>query len=671
MRGGASRSLALDDSVHAVQAASPVSDVVALLENMSESLKSDQAADDTVYNNLSEWYNKSYFEKSGSVTSAQAHLNQLAADIEFGTGRSSALSVEIENLEADIKELKASSVAATNMRKQEYDTFNQDEKQLLESITALKAAITVLSKHHNHSLLQVPSDSLRDIGSTLMRQLQQHDHTVRKALTSPQRELIDAFVSQAQSLNSVASYDPQSAEIYGILQQLLETFESDLTEARQAEERSKESYGNLTSAKQGELANAETRLDNKESELATVDATLVTNKQDYADTDAQMKADKKAVTSLQLGSTATDHEYNERKATRTEEIRAIEEAILILTSDGADDTFSRTFNSSFLQTKSAPRSPRRNKVAAVLSTMAAKARSRSLSALAVQVLELSFAEVLSHIDAMIAQLLKQQTDEVQERDDCIAELHENELETERKQREESTLNDTILRLETSIAELTGEIAALTTSISDSEAQLVSAAQVRESQKTEFQQDAADQSKTLSLLQAAKDSLVRYYGITIAPSMAQGASKQHAHEDPPTGFQDHKDHQAGPAVIAIIDQLIHSTEKMQADGARTEEEQQQAYEEEVQATNEEIQASSRSKTHKEVLLAEAESEKLQKEGDHTATSGELHTLSTEEGALLQSCDFLMKNFAITQQARDEEVQALRQAKSILNGATFSS
>ena len=37
---------------------------------------------------------------------------------------------------------------------------------------------------------------------------------------------------------------------------------------------------------------------------------------------------------------------------------------------------------------------------------------------------------------------------------------------------------------------------------------------------------------------------------------------------------------------------------------------------------------------------------------------------------RSCDFTLKNFDIRQEARDQEVEVLRQAKAILSGAKFS-
>ena len=46
------------------------------------------------------------------------------------------------------------------------------------------------------------------------------------------------------------------------------------------------------------------------------------------------------------------------------------------------------------------------------------------------------------------------------------------------------------------------------------------------------------------------------------------------------------------------------------------------------------------------------------------------MKSEEADLHGSCDFTMKNFDIRQAARDEEVDALKQAKAVLRGANFS-
>ena len=49
--------------------------------------------------------------------------------------------------------------------------------------------------------------------------------------------------------------------------------------------------------------------------------------------------------------------------------------------------------------------------------------------------------------------------------------------------------------------------------------------------------------------------------------------------------------------------------------------------------------------------------------------EQQQLMNENADLHKSCDFTLKNFDIRQTARDQEVEALRQAKAILSGAKF--
>merc|ERR1719393_151282 len=49
--------------------------------------------------------------------------------------------------------------------------------------------------------------------------------------------------------------------------------------------------------------------------------------------------------------------------------------------------------------------------------------------------------------------------------------------------------------------------------------------------------------------------------------------------------------------------------------------------------------------------------------------ELEQLANYKAELHSSCDFVMKNFEIRQTARDEEIEALKQAKALLSGAKF--
>ena len=62
--------------------------------------------------------------------------------------------------------------------------------------------------------------------------------------------------------------------------------------------------------------------------------------------------------------------------------------------------------------------------------------------------------------------------------------------------------------------------------------------------------------------------------------------------------------------------------------------------------------------------------VEAEVEKEAVMTELEQLANEDADLHSSCDFVLKNFEIRQTARDQEIEALKQAKAILSGAKFS-
>merc|ERR1711862_916302 len=87
------------------------------------------------------------------------------------------------------------------------------------------------------------------------------------------------------------------------------------------------------------------------------------------------------------------------------------------------------------------------------------------------------------------------------------------------------------------------------------------------------------------------------------------------------------------------------------------------------TNSSVQAKNKEIVEKSESKARAESELVAAKQSAEALSLELEQLSNFNAQLHQSCDFVLKNFELRQTARDEEVEALRQAKAILSGAKF--
>merc|ERR1719174_2832703 len=205
----------------------------------------------------------------------------------------------------------------------------------------------------------------------------------------------------------------------------------------------------------------------------------------------------------------TDQEWEERQKSRAEEIKAVSEALAILSSDDAHDTFTSTFN--FVQTKVETKDRKHRDEAAALLFKAAKANGNPrLAALAARVRLDAFTKVKAAIDEMIAALLKEKADEIKHKDFCTEGLNTNERESELKARDIAELEAEISDLTTTIDELTKSIATLEAEIAEMQTQLKRAGEDREMENKDFQQTVADQRETKALLKKAYDVLAAVF-----------------------------------------------------------------------------------------------------------------------------------------------------------------
>merc|ERR1712050_31062 len=205
-------------------------------------------------------------------------------------------------------------------------------------------------------------------------------------------------------------------------------------------------------------------------------------------------------------------------------------------------------------------------------------------------------------------------------------------------------------------------------IAEMQVQLKRAGEDREKQNKEFQMTVADQRETQKLLKAALNVLQDFYGKkTTAASLVQ--KQEPVGPPPPPGFEGYKNNAASGGVVSMIQQIISDAKAMEAEAIRSEEDAQKAYEDFVKETNNSIEAKSKDIVNKSETKAKAETDLVEAKKAKEGVLLELEHLANYNAELQQSCNFVLKNFDIRQTARDEEVEALRQAKAILSGAKF--
>merc|ERR1719248_62523 len=182
----------------------------------------------------------------------------------------------------------------------------------------------------------------------IQHQFKKHAALVESLVTPSQKKAVAAFLQAPGDYFDAEptfkqSYAPQSGQIFGILTQMKETFENNLSSSQKEEMAAQQAYEDLKAAKEAEIKAGTEQKDTKTQELADTDAKLAQDKQDLEDTRNSLSADQKFLMNLKETCQMTDAEYEERVKSRQEEIKACGEALAILTSDEAHSTFSSTF----------------------------------------------------------------------------------------------------------------------------------------------------------------------------------------------------------------------------------------------------------------------------------------------------------------------------------------
>merc|ERR1719379_1058732 len=234
---------------------SPVTKVINLLKDMQDQMEKEQREDEEVYEKVACWCEMNDKEKSLTIEEAEARITDLTSTIEEKTASSARLNTEIKNLEAEIAKNQGALDKATAIREKQLEEFNAEEKDLLQSVTALKSAITVLSKHHSPD-----EEAMLEISAMIDIQFKKHKALLEEIITPAQRKAVSLFVQAPgdyfdEGASFKQSYTPQSGEIFGILKQMKETFETNLAASQKEEMQNQAAYEDLKAAKEKEMQN--------------------------------------------------------------------------------------------------------------------------------------------------------------------------------------------------------------------------------------------------------------------------------------------------------------------------------------------------------------------------------------------------------------------------------
>jgi len=481
------------------------------------------------------------------------------------------------------------------------------------------------------------------------------------------RQQLAALFQQHRQPSMKTAAEPQSGEIFGIMKGMKESFEGNLANSQQEEKEAVATFQSVKATKTQEIATGKDQLENKKAELADTDESREQSKEDLEDTRKQVTADQAFLLDLQERCGSMDKQFADRIKMRNEEIKAVGEALKILTDDDAHDLLGRSTR--FIQLSSSSHNQKsRARAVEILLEAAKKTNSPKLAMLATTLNDDVFAKVKEVIDKLTGQLKIEQKDDVEQRDVCIDTLNTNEKELAAKHSEKEDLETKIEGLSLFIEKTTDEIAVATEEIKQTEVEMKKASENREKANHDFQTTVNDQRATQELLAKALKKLEAVYkAAALVQEKSSLAAHAHAGQAPPAGFGEYKKAGGANGVMGMIENIVDESKQVEAEAVAGEREAQANYEAFIKDSNNAIDALNRANADRTEAMSKADAEKIRAEGDLAKANEDIDSLEAFKTQTHSGCDFLLKNFEVRQASRTQEIEALAQAKAVMSGA----
>merc|ERR1719473_978617 len=270
-------------------------------------------------------------------------------------------------------------------------------------------------------------------------------------LSSKQRQSLTSFIQAPFT----GTYQSQSGEIVGILKNMRDTFKSNLASARSSESAAAESHDVFTKVKTDEFNKMKKSFDDKEKVLGENDDAISTKKTSKGEAESSVADNEEFLAKLQKMCAEKTKAFEDRKMVRANEEAAVAEAVSILNSDEAFETFGGVkatteggTGPSLLQVSASRHTfSVREQVQKELTRVAQRSKSLKLAKIAVS-LEVGnpFDKVIEELDNMVELIAKEEKADDEQKAWCDSEREENHAQLDDKTTNKESLEGKVVEL---------------------------------------------------------------------------------------------------------------------------------------------------------------------------------------------------------------------------------
>lgn len=628
--------------------ARPVTKVLGLLQGMKDQLETEAKEEEELMDKYNCWCKENSEGKATSVDAAEAQIKEMEGKVDALKATSAGLSTEIGNLGQEVESNEVSMDESEVMRNKQIEQFLQDESELENSVEEVQTARNVIAERHGDtSLLQTSQQQA--IVQTVQRLLAKQSSHLRK----------DHSRKVAQLLQ-----DPSSTVyVEEALTDLQTDFETGLADLKDQESTHKSDYEKMMLAMRSQIDAGRSQMAAKKEQMTAADEERAQTQQAIKDSRETMGEDIAFAKDVKEKCAKKAKEWENRQKTRADETQSVAKAIEVLSDDASHEVFGKTF--SFLQVGTRDANARAARAAEMLTTVGKKLDQR-LVTLGLEAKIDGFTKVKGKIDTLIANLKKEQVDEVEKKDYCIAQFQKNKLATDKKTSIAKKLGAKAEEQKMKMQKASEAMDALKSDIEELKKQQTLVSQNREKENAEFQKVVKEQRLTQDLLKKALDSLAAFYN-KAGGEPGSFLQKAKANPEEPETFRSYQKSSSSNGVMLMLQQLVADAKEMETEATAAEAESQADYEAFTKDMTADLEKKTKTIADKADFSAKSEEEFLEAKQSKKGVEKELDTLAGTKLDLHESCDWAMQNFDARQKARVEEMDALNTAKAYLSGA----
>jgi len=664
--------------VHAVSAATPLSKVVQLLDEMIAKADADMKAESVRFSAFDQWCGDQTRIKNDEISTATEHIAMLAAKIEKAEGNIRRLTDRIEELQEDVGRWQKDTKSATEVRNREKTDYDATSADYGESLDALDGALATLKKRaHN-----IPQAELAQV----LLQVNNKVHS----MPEPSRRALSSFIQMSQpsveempseyltrDAPEAYSYEFQSGGVVDILEKLKDEFSTKKYELDHEEINAQHAFEDIAQMLNDNIENANHEIQKKTERRAQVQEDKATMEAEKAATEAERAEDQKYLDEMTALCGQKTEDYNSRHKLRQGELTALREATDILrgnavtTGDAHLPQAVLAQGAAFVQLGNGQSEQVRHvlqtRVAAFLADRAKVCNSRLLEMASQGVGSNPFVKVKKMIKDMISKLTQEATAEIEHKGWCDTELTTNKQTRDQKTEAVDQLTAEKEDQTSTIAQLTQEVEELTSEVKELEAARAEAEEQRANAKAANEQTIADAKAAQVAVEQATAVLKDFYAKS-AEATAFSQEAQTPGEDAPETFT--KPYKGllteHGGIVDFMEVILSDFVRLESETATSEQAEADEHKRFMFETEKDIAVKNNSIGHKTEKRKDTQTALAATEEELQLTQNQLDKAIAYYEKLKPTCVDSGITYEERVKRREEEIQSLQEALKILTG-----